>query len=534
MVTPMSELLSDMKTAQGMIARLQHQSAFPSHQVDKIQLLQTHCAWVILTGPFAYKIKKPVNYGFLDFSSLEKRHYYCQQEVALNQRFSPDIYLGVEKITGTANRPVIGSSSKPAIEYAIKMKQFPCDCLLSDLARRQALSREHIDPLVDTLADFHATAAVAERDSPFGTIATIRHWMLENFDHLLAADHSASLQNELDEINRWVTEQLARLEPVFNQRKKSGQIRNCHGDLHLKNLTVINGKVKMFDCIEFNEALRWIDLVSEIAFLIMDLQEQGYPQLSSRFLNRYLQKTGDYAGLEVLPFYLVYRAMVRAKVAVLRMQQVKKGAPEYLQAERQYRQYIAYVRQKIMPTKPKIVITCGVSGSGKSTLASQLCESLGWIQIRSDIERKRLAGLTPLEKSKSAIDAGIYSPAQTLQTYRYLAQLADQVTRAGFSVIVDATFLKSAQRRLLEAVARDNQRSFYILNCVAPESTLRERITYRKKNEQDASEATPAVLSRQQRSFEPFSLAEQPQLFDVDTTSADSTRRLIEQLRHIK
>ena len=292
-------------------------------------------------------------------------------------------------------------------------------------------------------------------------------------------------------------QERVRLDALLRSRKRDGFIRECHGDLHLGNLTLIDGRVTLFDCIEFNPELRWIDVISEVAFLIMDLQERGYAGFANRFLNGYLQHTGDYEGIGVLPYYLVYRAAVRAKVAVLRAQQAAPASPVLRHARREYHEYASLAGQYTEPRRPALLITCGLSGSGKSTLAGRLCEQLGLIQLRSDLERKRLAGLAAQDNSRSALGAGLYTPDQTEQTYRRLAQLAAAVIGAGYTALVDATFLQRRHREMFRGLAGDRGVPFAILDCQAPEAELRRRIRQRQAAGADASEANLQVLDAQ-------------------------------------
>ena len=486
------------------------------HETHSIRLIETHCAWVVLTGLYAYKIKKPVNFGFLDFSTLEKRKFYCQEELRLNRRFAPDIYLEVVTITGTLACPQIGGDGQ-ALEYAVRMRQFPDNGLLSQLATRQALETGHIDQLIDTVSNFHRHADKAGADDDFGNPGKIHHWVRENFQHIQPLLTSMNEKADIEQLQHWSEKEYTRLITVLQQRKQTGAVRECHGDLHLGNITLIDGRVTPFDCIEFNPELRWIDVVSEIAFVLMDLDERGLPRYSHRFLNGYLQQTGDYAGLAVLPYYLVYRAMVRAKVAKLRCQQTQPGATEHAQAEAEYRQYLQLALRYTARPRAVMVIMRGLSGSGKSTVARNLCEQTGMIQLRSDVERKRQAGLAATDTSHSGIDNGLYSSDKTTETYRQLGTLAKSVLEAGYSALIDATFLKRQHRDQFRAQAAASGTPFLIIECFAPDNELERRILTRQASQRDASEATLEVLHAQQAIDEPLGDAEQPYLLRADT-----------------
>jgi hypothetical protein len=493
-------------------------------------LLETHCAWVLLTGEFAFKIKKPVDFGFLDYSTLEKRRFFCQEEIRLNRRFAPQIYLDVVAVRGEPEQPHIEGDG-PVLEYAVRMRQFPADGLLSQLAEAGRLEAAHIDQMIERIADFHQTTQRASPESEYGDPARIHHWVVENFEHVRAAISSAEDLQQLARLREWVEQERARLDALLRSRKRGGFIRECHGDLHLGNLTLIDGVVTLFDCIEFNPELRWIDVLSEVAFLIMDLQERGYAGFANRFLNGYLQYTGDYEGIGVLPYYLVYRAAVRAKVAVLRAQQADPASPLLRHAQREYHEYASLAGQYTEPRHAALLITCGLSGSGKSTLAGQLCEQRGMIQLRSDLERKRLAGLAALESSRSALGTGIYTPEQTEQTYRRLAQLAAAVVGAGYTALVDATFLQRRQRAMFRELAEDRGVQFAILDCQAPEAELRRRIRQRQAGGADASEANLQVLDVQLASREPLDGDEMARTIPVDTYAPEHFAALLDELR---
>ena len=487
-----------------------------SHETDSIRLVETHCAWVVLTGQFVYKLKKPVNFGFLDFSTLEKRHFYCEEEVRLNRRFAPDIYLDVVTITGTPACPQLDGDGE-ILDYAVRMRQFPDNALLSQLAARHALDVTHIDQLVHTVSDFHRDAACATLEDGFGVPARTHHWVRENYQHIQPVLLLTDNPDTVEFLRQWSEDEYVRLAGLLQARKDSGAIRECHGDLHLGNITLIDGRVTPFDCIEFNPELRWIDVLSEVAFLLMDLDDHGQARFANRFLNGYLQDTGDYAGLGVLRYYLVYRAMVRSKVAVLRRQQTEKGSGEYEQATADYRQYVDLAIGYTKRDRTVMVITRGLSGSGKSTIARDLCERSGMIQLRSDVERKRLAGLSATDSSSSGTGAGLYAADKTANTYQHLGVLAKTVLAAGYSVIVDATFLKREHREHFRALAAETGSPFMVLECVAENGELERRILSRSTSGGDASEATLEVLHAQQDSDEPLAEDELQYLLRIDT-----------------
>ena len=313
-------------------------------------------------------------------------------------------------------------------------------------------------------------------------------------------------------------------------RKQQGAIRECHGDLHLGNITLIDDQVTLFDCIEFNPELRWIDVISEVAFLVMDLADRGYRNFAFHFLNGYLQQSGDYEGLGMLRYYLVYRALVRAKVAMLRKQQA--GADQQLvqTAHAGYLQYMQLAQQSIKRDQHALLITFGVSGTGKSTIARQLCEAAGMIQLRSDTERKRMAGLAATERSASATGNGLYTAEQTEKTYQRLADLASVVLQAGYTVIVDATFLQRQYRDLFRALADQKRVPFVILECQAADAEIERRIKLREVQGRDPSEATLDVLQEQRKAVQTLAEEEIPCSISVNSSSGD-IRRVLGELK---
>jgi aminoglycoside phosphotransferase family enzyme/predicted kinase len=520
--------MTAMQRGEHLVEALHNPQAY-EHPVAAVHVMQTHTAWVLLTGKYAYKIKKPVDFGFLDFSTLEKRRHWCEEEVRLNQRFAPDIYLGVTEIRGTLKHPHTGGSG-PVLEYAVHMRQFPDKQLLSDLAEYQQLEASHIDQLSEKIAAFHQTTDQAAPDSEYGQPARIQHWVRENFQYLLPNLKTDKERKQLEHIRQWTHEQGQQLEQHFEARKRNGFIRECHGDLHLRNLTIIDGAITLFDCIEFNAELRWIDVISEVAFLIMDLEEHGYPHFGHQFLNRYLQLTGDYEGLRGLPYYLVYRALVRAKVAILRREQVSPQSKDYLESTAEYRHYMQFVLQHIDKKRPVLFITHGLSGSGKSTLGRALNQAKDIIQIRSDIERKRLSGLKASERHTCEGGTGLYGSQRTEETYQRLAELAVFVIEAGFSVLLDATFLKENHRDLMRQLADTLQVPFLILLCVAPNTMLEERIHVREDVGQDPSDASIQVLEAQRDKAQPLRTDEGNLTVTVDTSQENYVQTLLKNL----
>jgi aminoglycoside phosphotransferase family enzyme/predicted kinase len=486
------------------------------HPVDQLEWVETHISWVLLTGPYAYKIKKPVNFGFVDFSTLEKRFFYCQEELRINRRLSPALYLELIVIGGSEDAPELNRKSPP-IEYAVKMVQFDRAQELDKIIKRGKSLDPYLEGLASDLAKFHREAAIAGRESAFGTPDTLEIPMKDNF---LQIREFAKDQKEIDQIERvesWTNASLKRHRKFFEGRKREGHIRECHGDLHLANMVLIEGRVAIFDALEFNETLRFIDSISDISFFLMDLNAMSHPEDANRFLNDYLSKTGDYDGLAGLRIYLVYRAMVRAKVTSIRMNQPNLPREEAESLLQSHRTYIDLAERYIVPVKNGIVMLCGFSGSGKSVLAKRISDVEGMIWIRSDIERRRVAAGTADSESGTQSESMNYSSAVTRQTYDKMTDISDCLLKEGFFVILDATFLLEKQRSDVIETARKNGVPLMILHCSVTEEELRKRINQRKIEGMDPSEADLEVLAWQKGIFEPFSRNELPYVMEIDT-----------------
>lgn len=488
---------------------------FP-YAVASVELIETHISYVLVAGAYAYKIKKPVNLGFLDFTALEARRWFCEEELRLNSRTAPELYLNVVAITGTHDRPVLGGRGEP-IEYAVRMRAFPQDMLCDRIARRGELRFAHMHALAAAVARFHMQAARAEPESRYGGGAAILEAAQQNFTQVAGLPGVDAERARIATLAAWTEREHSRLAGTFARRRHSGFVRECHGDLHLGNLALVAGAPLIFDAIEFNPELRWIDVMSDVAFLHMDLLDHGLDALASRFLNTWLELAGDYEGLAVLRFYGVYRAMVRAKVACLRVNQPGVSTPVRESGMAQFRGYLGLAERLTRPPPVLLGITSGLSGSGKSIVARAIVEQLGAIRLRSDVERKRLAGLAAAARTGSGAGQGIYSAAADRTTYQRLWDLAAAVVGADYAAVVDATFTRRRDRAAFSALAAGLNVPFAIVACTAPMESLRERVLHRQRNGQDASEATLEVLECQAGSYEALTAEERDAAVMVDT-----------------
>jgi aminoglycoside phosphotransferase family enzyme/predicted kinase len=497
------------------IDELLEAAAYP-HPVAEIQLRETHVSWVVLTGSFAYKIKKPVHYDFIDASTLERRRHLCDEELRLNRRFAPDLYDSVVAITRGNGRLAVGGSGEP-LEYAVKMRQFEPSQELAERLASGDVTGEDMGGFAALLADRHLRAAVAPANGSFGTFESVRKHMLDNFRPLDAHLGSGPARNQLEQLVDWTNRSLARLQPLIEARLRSGAVRECHGDLHARNIVRWRQQWLPFDCLEFNAELRWIDVIGDAAFLYMDLVAHRREDLACEFLNRYLEETGDYAGLRLLPLYASYYALVRAKVDALGAEtadpKVRRGLETRLASR------LATAVRFMDAERPAIVIMHGVTASGKSSLSERLVSAIHAVRIRSDLERKRLEGVAPLARRIFGVGEGAYGTASTQATYGRLLELAESALDGNCSVVIDATFLEASHRALFRGLALDRDCPFLIVSCASDAATLASRLRTRALNALDPSEATQAVLDHQLRTLQPLDPDELQHVISVDTSS---------------
>lgn len=481
--------------ASPVVAALLRPESYP-HPAENIEMLETHISWVVLAGAYAYKVKKPVDLGFLDFTTLEKRRHFCEEELRLNRRLAPQLYVDVVEIRGSSDAPRIAGPG-PVLEYALRMRRFPQEALASRILADGRLTRELVERLAVRIAQFHASLSPAPAELAYGTTASVLRDARQNFDQIAAMLPDPSGGDALSKMRDWTEREFMLRYSDIRERRAAGMTRECHGDLHLRNIVLIDGELVPFDCIEFNAGLRWIDVMSEVAFLFVDLMDRGADGLAWRFLNAYLEANGVYSGLSVLRFYVVYRAMVRAKIHLIRSNQQNLDRAEASRLRNVYHSYLTLAQCCTTLGRPGILLMHGFSGCGKSTIALSLARELGALRIRSDVERKRLYGLAPLARSHSAVSSGLYGQDATQATYARLAEAARVVVTSGYTAIVDAAFLLRAQRAELREVAASAGVPIALIDIRAPQALLRARLTARAANARDPSEANLTVLEHQ-------------------------------------
>ena len=492
-----------------LIAQMLTADFYPHPVSEPIQLLQTHISFVLLTGKYAYKVKKPMNFGFLDFSTLAKREFFCQEEIRLNQRLAPELYLEVIPITETADGQYhlgdSGSGSGAVVaDYALKMQQFDQDNLLINLFEKDQLTVDHVQEIGRQLAQFHQIAATNDHIATFGTMEAVQQVSHDNYNATAKYIGIAQEPSWFEQTRAYTDHFFATQGDLFTQRINQGKIKECHGDAHLKNICLHRGKIQIFDCIEFNEPFRNSDVLYDAAFLLMDLQFRNRADLANAFLNTYLEYTGDYGGLPLLPLYCSMRAYVRAKVTSFLLDDPAIPEPVKQNAATEARAYYQLAWQYTQPNQGKLIMMCGVSGSGKSTQAKALAIAHQGIHLRSDVIRKHLAGVGLTERN-----ADIYTPEMTAETYAKLTELGITLAQGGATVILDAKYDRVALRQaVLEAASKANI-PCEIVFCTAERDTLIARLNTRSVANQDVSDATVELLDQQLTSFEPLTTDEQ-------------------------
>ena len=482
---------------------------YPHPVAEPVQLIQTHISYVFLTGDYAYKLKKPVNFGFLDFSTLVKRQHFCDEELRLNQRGAAEIYLEVLPISQTGDQYHLGGEN--VVEYALKMHQFPQETLFVEMFERGELEATRLEELGRVVAQYHAKAETSDYIRTFGAVDRVRAAFDENYAQTEKYIGGPQTQFQFEETKQYTDEFFAQKPELFASRVQNNWIRGCHGDLHLRNICLWQDKILLFDCIEFNEPFRFVDVMYDVAFTVMDLEARQRPDLGNAFLNTYVEQTGDWEGLQVLPLYLSRQAYVRAKVNSFLLDDPSVPSVVKEEAAATAAQYYQQAWQYTKPRRGQLILMSGLSGSGKSTVARQLARELAAIHIRSDAVRKHLAGV-PLGQRGGA---ELYTPTMSQKTYGGLLELGITLANQGFPVILDAKHDRQNLRQEAISQAEFHQLDLQILHCSAPTEVLRSRLQSRTG---DIADATADLLESQQAAAEPFTETEQPYVKSLDTT----------------
>jgi aminoglycoside phosphotransferase family enzyme/predicted kinase len=483
---------------QPLIDALSDPAAYPE-PVDRVEVRQTHISAVFLAGHHVYKVKKPVNLGFLDFSTLERRRHFCAEEVRLNRRLAGPVYQGVVPVTRSGPRLTFEGQGEP-VEWAVKMERLPAEATLSSVLRHGDVTPEQVEALARRLASFHAAAEAGPAVTACATFEAVARNARDNFTQSAGQVGDTIRPAVLDRLRRLTEEALARLHPLIDSRAARGVPRDTHGDLHLDHVYLFPGRppprdLVIIDCIEFDERFRYADPVADMAFLVMDLVGHGRRDLARAFADAYFQAADDQEGRALLPFYTAYRAAVRAKVEGLQLAEKEVSEADRGRARAGARAHwlLALGELEEPGRRPALVLVGGLPGTGKSTLARNLAEHADLTVIRSDVVRKELAGAGP----SSAGQGGLYSPARTEHTYRECLRRAEERLFAGRRVLVDATFREERWRRdFLDAAAGWSVPSVLLL-CEASSETARARLAGRQGDASDADWAVRQQLADQ-------------------------------------
>ena len=493
-----------------LISQMMQPGFYPHAVKEPIELIQTHVSYVLLTGDFVYKLKKPVNFGFLNYSTLDLRKHFCEEELRLNQRGASELYLDILPITQTSDRYQLGGSGE-AVEYTLKMHQFPQDALLISLFEQGKLTETDMEELGRVVAKFHAQAVTNDYIRSFGEIAQVRAALDENYEQTEKYIGGPQTQSQYEETQTFTDTFFAQKQELFASRIQNNWIRECHGDLHLRNICRTEDKILLFDCIEFNEPFRFVDVMYDVAFTVMDLEARDRKDFGNALLNTYIEQTGDWEGLQLLPLYSSRQAYVRAKVTSFLLDDPTIPQADKDKAAKTAADYYKLAWEYTQPQKKRLFLMSGLSGAGKSTVARKLARQVGAIHIRSDAVRKHLGGVPLQEKG----GADLYTAAMTEKTYGRLLELGIKLASQGFPVILDAKYDRAALRTEVITQALTHEVPLEILHCTAPEAVLRDRLN---KRTGDIADATADLLAEQQALYEPFTETEQPYVKTIDTS----------------
>ncbi len=475
---------------------------FYPHRPSSVELIQTHISYVFIAGDLVYKVKKAVDFGFLDFTTLEKRKQNCLKEVALNRRLAAEAYLGVETISEGENGALVLGAGRKTVEYAVKMIKLPEDKMLVNLLAEKKIAPRQMDAIARKVGDFHAHAATGGEIDRFGSLETIKRNHDENFEQTESYIGRTISREQYDFIRAYIYKFLQAKKNLLDGRVAGHHIRDCHGDLHAEHVCLADSII-IFDCIEFNDRFRYSDAAADVAFLAMDLDYRGYPDFAREFVDEYVRYSGDRILRKLLPFYQCYYAYVRGKVIGFRTNDPDIGAAEKKTARTTARRYFELAaKYAAIPEKPILIITTGLMGSGKSVLARNLGALLDAPVIRTDVLRKELLNIRPEERHIEEFGRGIYSEEMSERTYDKAFEKAKSTLAGGRSVIIDASFKRNDARIRAAEIAKESGSSFFALQCECTSSAVHERLDRRMSNARDASDGRWELFEKQKKDYE--------------------------------
>jgi len=484
-----------------LLEALQDPGIYPE-KPEKVELLQTHVSAIFFVGDHVYKVKKPVNFGFLDFTTLERRRHFCREEVVLNRRLCPEVYLGVAEIRLQNGRVRVGEGPGEIIEYAVLMKKLSLDSMMDRWLAKGKVTPLILQRVAAKLAQFHEQAATCSEIASFGKVAVIRSNVEENFSQSEKYVGISLSSEAFQEIRNCTKDFILAHLALFERRVAAGRIRDCHGDLHLQHIS-LGEEILIFDCIEFNRRFRYGDVAADLAFLLMDLDFHGHPGFAAELAAAYLSLSRDWALYLLLNFYKTYRACVRGKVHSFRLDDPALSPGEKTVARQAAQRYFQLARRYVQKmNRPCLILTSGLMGTGKSTIARALTDALGWKWLRSDIVRKELAGLSPREKRHEPFLRGIYAPDFSDRTYQSLLAQAGTLLQSGSSVILDASFKREQDRSAARELSRKTGGDFLLIECRCEEEIIRRRLSDRLLKGNGPSDGRWEIFQEQKDRFE--------------------------------
>ncbi|MBM3945138.1 MAG: kinase [SAR202 cluster bacterium] len=509
-----------MSQLDGIVAMMQRPESY-REPARAIRHVETHISHIFFTDQHVYKVKKPVDMGFLDFTTLRKRHRACRNELLLNRRLSPDVYLDIVPITKVRGHYELGGEGR-AVEYAVKMRRLPEDRALSTLLRQRTASVDDVRRIAGRIAAFHSEAATNASITRAGGMAAARRNIEENFAQTAPFIGSAVSQESYDDIVAYGRAFLVAKREVFRRREREGRVRECHGDLHTAHVFMEDG-ISFIDCIEFNRRFRCCDVAKDIAFMAMDLDRFGRHDLSEAFVQAYTEASGDPHVRDLLPIFASYLAMVRAKVSCIRASQEGVSSDERAQDIETAREYFDLSRSYTAGMRPRLIMVVGLSGTGKTTVATELARRWDMAHVSSDIVRKRLAGVGAAERGNHGYDEGLYAPEMTRRTYDVMLGEAERVLRGGGGVVLDATYRHSDDRRRVSGMGRGYDAEPVVVQCVLPRAETLKRLRHRTRAGEGVSDATAQVYLQQTAEWEPVRETPAHRLIRLDTSDAPDT-----------
>ncbi|MDO8785073.1 MAG: AAA family ATPase [Syntrophales bacterium] len=491
---------------------------FYPHLPEGVELIQTHASYIFIAGDYVYKVKKAVDFGFLDFTDLDKRRHFCNEELRLNRRLAPETYLEIVQIGEDACGNIVLERGNQTVEYAVKMRKLPRERMLKKLLAAGDVDSSIMEVIAGKLADFHRMAATGDRIDLTGGPETIRRNHEENFVQIEPYIGITIPEYQYRFIESYVYEFMDKNDVLFRKRVAEHKIRDCHGDLHLEHICIADGII-IFDCIEFNERFRFEDVAAEVAFLAMDLDYNGYPEHADDFVRAYIEHSADSDIRTLLNFYKCYYAYVRGKVTSFLTDEKTMEEGKRREASEAASRYfdLAYTYAARLE-KPALILMAGLIGTGKSVLAGKMATRLGAEIIRTDVLRKEIFRLAPAERRYEDFGNGIYSDDFSRRTYEKALTLACEKLRDGGSVIIDASYKRCKERMKAANAAQEAMADFFVVECVCPEEVIKERLRERMSDPDEASDGRWEIFQSQKDDFDEITEIPTSNLMVIDTS----------------